>query len=188
MPALSGVEGSGAEGAGGFAVWITGLPASGKSALARGVAERLRSSHGIRVQVLESDTLRKVITPEPTYSLGERESFYRILADLGELLTENGIPVIFDATANRRRYRERARGAIPRFMEVYVRCPLTVCMARDPKGIYRRGKTGGTETVPGMQDPYEEPPDPDVVVDSDRETPEEGAEKVLRRIKEKGWI
>ena len=167
----------------GWAVWLTGLPASGKSTIARGVAERL-AEMGIQVQVLESDELRRVLTPKPTYSEEERDWFYHVMAWIGWLLVKNGVNVIFDATANRRAYRERARRMIgpERFMEIYVRCPLEICMQRDRKGIYRLALEGKAKTVPGLQAPYEEPLEPDLVVDTDRLRPDECVELVLKAI------
>ncbi|MEM3440511.1 MAG: adenylyl-sulfate kinase [Candidatus Bathyarchaeia archaeon] len=154
----------------GWAIWITGLPSSGKSTIARALAERL-AGLGIRCQILESDELRRVITPNPTYSQGERDLFYGIMAYIGKLLSDNGANVIFDATANKRAYRDRARREIGKFMEVYVKCPLKVCMERDAKGIYRMGVEGSASNVPGLQADYEEPIEPDVVVESDKMDP-----------------
>jgi adenylylsulfate kinase len=100
-----------------FAVWITGLPASGKSTVAVELAQQIRSL-GAKVTILESDALRKVFSTSPSYDDRDREYFYALLAFIGRLLTEHGISVIFDATANRRSYRDRARQQIPRFVEV----------------------------------------------------------------------
>src|SRR5579872_4391797 len=115
-----------------FAVWITGLPASGKSTVAANLAAQLQV-RGVHVAVLESDELRKIFTPHPRYDAEERDTFYRQMVYLGVLLTQHGVPVLFDATANRRAYRDWARQQIPKFLEVYVDCPLAACMARDPK-------------------------------------------------------
>jgi adenylylsulfate kinase len=161
-----------------FAVWVTGLPASGKSTVARFVKAQL-AERGMRVAVLESDALRPILTPHPTYSEPERDDFYQRIADLGALLVQQGIPVIFDATANRRAHRDRARQLIPRFLEMYVRCPLEVCMARDPKGIYRRAAQQATGTVPGLQSSYEPPEAPDLITDCDQEPPEEAARRLV---------
>lgn len=171
----------------GFAVWITGLPASGKSTIAAALVREL-SSRGVSVAVLESDALRRVLTPRPTYTEEERDVFYGAMAYIGQLLTDHGVPVIFDATGNRRAYRDRARQQIVRFAEVYVDCPVDVCAARDPKGIYREAREGTATTVPGMQAAYELPEKPEVVVRGDREAPEEAARRVVETLVKKGYL
>lgn len=162
-----------------FAIWITGLPASGKTTIRKALVKRLNDT-GISVQVIESDELRKIITPKPSYSLEERDNFYRTMVYIGELLVRNGVNVIFDATANKRLYRDNARGAITNFVEVFVKCPLAVCMQRDPKGIYKKAKDGKAATVPGLQELYEEPLNPEIIVESDKEDSEAAAEKIFQ--------
>jgi adenylylsulfate kinase len=170
-----------------FAVWVTGLPASGKSTLVTSLKAQL-ADRGIDVAVLESDVLRKILTLQPRYDEQERDAFYRQMVYIGTLLTQHGVPVIFDATANRRLYRDLARGEIPRFMEVYVDCPLATCIARDPKGIYRKAREGEADTVPGLQSAYEPPEKPDLIVDGDRERPEAAAQRVMIKLAEKGYF
>ena len=161
-----------------FAVWITGLPASGKSTVANALVRQLRQ-RGVDVAVLESDVLRKLFSAEPRYDEQDREYFYGSLAFIGRVLTEHGVPVIFDATANRRTYRDRARQQIPRFMEVFVNCPLETCIRRDPKGIYQKAREGQAPQVPGLQAVYEPPEKPDTVIQGDRGDPEEGARRII---------
>ncbi len=170
-----------------FAVWLTGLSGSGKSAIARELLARLQA-RGVNAAVLESDVLRTQLTPHPRYDEAERDFFYGALARLGAELVDDGRPVIFDATANLRRYREAARASIARFAEVYVDTPLEVCRARDVKGLYRAAKAGGSTTLPGAQAPYEAPAAPELVVRGDRGTPAEGAEAVLGWLQARGWI
>jgi len=146
--------------------------------LASALAKEL-SALGVNAAVLESDDLRKILTPQPDYSEQERETFYRTMVYIGQLLVDHGVPVIFDATANRRLYRDRARKQIAKFLEVYVNCPLAVCMERDAKGIYRKAQGGGTSTVPGLQVPYEPPERPDMIVSSDRDSPEVAVRKLV---------
>jgi adenylylsulfate kinase len=172
----------------GFAIWITGLPASGKTATARELRKMLQENYNIRCASLESDALRRVLTPEPSYSLKERDWFYSVLLFIGELLIKNGVNVLFDATANRRAYRDHARQSLGRFLEVYIRCPLEVCMARDPKGIYRKASMGETATAPGVQDVYEEPLSPEVIIDSDKVGPQKGAERIVEKMKQLEWL
>jgi len=169
-----------------WAVWITGLPGSGKTAIAERVRKILEEQSMAAVKVLELDEIRKFITPTPTYSEEEREIVYAALVYMAKLLVESGKSVIIDATGNRRRYRERARASIPTFAEVYVKCSLDLCMEREgvrkaehaPSGIYVKATEQGA-TVPGVNVPYEEPVNPEVVVDSETMSVEECAKKVV---------
>jgi adenylylsulfate kinase len=170
-----------------FAIWVTGLPASGKSTLVAALKTQL-AYRGIDVAVLESDVLRQILTVHPHYDEEEREAFYRQMVYIGALLAQHGVPVIFDATANRRAYREQARSQIPRFLEVYVNSPLEVCIARDPKGIYRKAREGKAESVPGLQSIYEPPENPDVVVDGSRELAEAAARRIVLNLAEKAYV
>jgi adenylylsulfate kinase len=170
-----------------FAVWVTGLPASGKSTLVTSLKAQL-ADRGIDVAVLESDILRQIFTLQPQYDEQEREAFYRQMVFVGKLLTQHGVPVIFDATANRRSYRGQARSQIPWFLEVYVDCPLEICIARDPKGIYRKAREGEADTVPGIQAAYEPPENPDLVVRGDQEMSEIAARRVMIKLAEKGYL
>jgi adenylylsulfate kinase len=170
-----------------FAVWLTGLPASGKSTVARALAAEL-AGKGIRAAVLESDAVRREISPQPKYDDAERDAFYATLACLARVLVLHGVPVIVDATANRRAYRDRAREAIPRFLEVHVRCPLAVCQARDSKGIYRRGSEGAAQNVPGISAPYEPPLLPEVVVDGEMDDPAAAARRIVSALEKKGFL
>ena len=170
-----------------FAVWLTGLPASGKSTIGRALKSALEAE-GLDCDVLESDTLRRVLTSRPRYDEEERDIFYRQMVYIGTLLLRHGVVVIFDATANRRVYRDRARQEIPNFVEVYVQTPLEVCMARDPKGIYRAGEEGAASSVPGLQAAYEPPLNPDLVIYGDREAPNEAARRIVTALIGKGYL
>ncbi len=174
----------------GWCVWITGLPGSGKSTISHLLQRRLKDKN-IDAQIVSSDMLRKVITPNPRYTDEEREIVYGAIVFIAKLLTENGVNVIIDATANRRRYRDRARREISKFIEAYVKCPLNICIQREskrkrlyhaPKGVYEKALTGKSGTVPGIGVPYEEPENPEVTVDSERLNPEECAERILEAI------
>jgi adenylylsulfate kinase len=170
-----------------FAIWITGLPASGKSTITKTVRSKL-AARGIDVAVLESDELRKILTPHPTYDARERDAFYKQIVWIGALLLRHGVPVIIDATANRRMWREQARAQIPRFVEVFVDAPLALCMARDPKGIYRRAQQGEYMSVPGLQADYEPPRSPELVIQAETESPEAAADRIILALTEKKFI
>ena len=150
--------------------------------------EKELAKREVNVAVLESDALRRIFTPGANYSDEERDLFYRQVIYVGVLLTKHGVPVIFDATANRRKYRDHARQEIPNFLEVFVDTPLDVCIARDPKAIYRDARTGHSVSVPGIQAEYEPPEHPDVFVHGDSETPEAGARRVIEKLIARQYI
>ncbi len=170
-----------------FAVWLTGLSGSGKSAIAKALLARLHA-RGIDAAALESDVLRTQLTPFARYDEPEREFFYAALAHLGAHLAGRGKPVIIDATANRRAYRDRARRDIARFAEVFVDTPLEVCAGRDPKGLYRAAREGRSSTLPGLQAAYEPPLAPELVIRGDAGTPDEGAARVVALLEQRGWL
>ena len=171
----------------GFTIWLTGLPSSGKTTVAHALS-RLLSERGIAVQELDSDDLRRKLTPDPTYSPEERDWFYDVVTFLAGLLTDNGVNVLIAATASRRAYRQAARDRIARFAEVYVDCSPEVCRARDPKGLWKRADKGEITTLPGAGVPYEPPQSPEVRVDAARLSVEEAARYVLARLDEQGFF
>lgn len=165
------------------AIWLTGLPASGKSTIAAALKPKLEEIGS--VEVFESDAVRRILTPHPSYSAAERDLFYRSLAFIGARLVAHGVTVIFDATANRRAYRDFARSLIPRFIEVAVECPLELAMQRDYKGTYQRGQRGESATVPGLQDPYEAPANPEIRIDTTQISAKDAARRVTDLVKAK---
>jgi len=164
----------------GIALWITGLPGSGKST----VADEIKKRHPSFV-LLRMDELRKVITPQPTYSETEREIVYRAMVYLAKKLTESGHDVIIDATGNMRRWRDLARQLISRYGEVYLTCPIEICIRREqervetreaPKNVYKKGAAGWP--VPGVSVPYEEPLRPELEIATDKMSLEDIVQKV----------
>lgn len=172
----------------GWSIWFTGLPGSGKTVIAEKTRELL-GKKGIQSRILELDQIRRVLTPRPKYSEEERDIVYSALAYMAMLLVESGVNVIIDATANKRKYRDLARKLIPNFAEVYIRCPLEVCIEREggrkavyaPKDIYMKAKKPGA-TVPGVDVPYEESLHPEIIINSDKLTIEEGALRVIEAV------
>jgi adenylylsulfate kinase len=165
-------------------IWITGLPGSGKSTIASAVKQKVPDA-----EILRMDELRRVVTPEPAYSDTERELVYRSLVFAAKTLYALGHTVIIDATGNKRAWRQLARELIPDFLEIYLRCPLKLCVEREkkrsethgaPRDIYKKGMAGAP--VPGVQVPYEEPEDPELIIDADKVSPEEAAGKIERLI------
>jgi len=167
----------------GFAIWLTGLPSSGKTSLAHAL-EHLLAQRKFRVQVLDSDELRQKFTPRPTFSSGERDWFYDVLVFLAGLLTDHGVNVIIAATGNRRAYRESARLRIARFAEVYLECSVEACRARDSKGLWKQAERGEIIALPGAGASYEPPKSPEVLVDTERLSIEEAAHQILLKLDE----
>jgi adenylylsulfate kinase len=171
----------------GFAVWLTGLPSSGKSAIAANLSRLLREA-GVPVEVLDSDALRQRLTPHPKYTDEERDWFYDMVLFLAELLTRNGVNVLIAATAARRACRDAARRQIRRFVEVHVDCPVAVCRQRDPKGLWRRADSGEISSLPGAGIGYEPPAAPEVRIDTEALTVTEAAQRIFRALEEKKYL
>jgi len=147
---------------GGAVVWVTGLPSSGKSTLARALADRLRA-RGETAAVLDGDELRAALHPAPGFGPEERAAFYATLGDLAALLAGQGLVAIVAATGHRRTFRDRARAAARRFLEVFVDVPAATCAARDAKGLWAAARAGTAPELPGHGVPYEPPLAPEVV-------------------------
>lgn len=169
-----------------WAVWLTGPPAAGKTTVAREVLRQLAAA-GRTAVWLESDALRKILTPRPDYSPSERDRFYAMVADLAALLCAQGFDVLVDATAPRRDHRRRLRERVASFLEVLVEAPAAVREARDPKGLYRRAREGAAPDLPGATSVYEEPERPDLVL-SGTASPEESAVRILRVLRERDLL
>jgi adenylylsulfate kinase len=179
-----------------WAIWISGPPASGKSVLAREAAAALQTA-GQQVVVLELDEVRKVVAPAATDSDIERDVVYRALVYMAAALTEAGTPVIIDATAHRREWRELARRRIARFAEVQLVCPPEVCQKRErerthgnaaPEIDAHGGRRGAR--VPGVDVPYELSPQAELTVDTQLEPPPIAAQRIValaRRLGEPFW-
>jgi adenylylsulfate kinase len=168
-----------------WVIWITGLPGSGKSTLSLALTRVF--PHAV---ILNMDRFRKIMTPEPTYSDTERQYVYRAIICTAQILYEQGHHVIIDATGNRRQWRELARKVIKNFSEVYLSCPLHLCREREasridthgaPGDIYKKASSGSP--VPGISAPYEEPFNPELVIDTSHVSQEKALEMVVSLIK-----
>jgi adenylylsulfate kinase len=167
-----------------WAIWITGVPGSGKSAIARVTAAEL-AARGESARILELDLLRRTLTPAATYADAERQAVYRALVVIARVLTRAGVPVLIDATGHRREWRDLARASIDDFAEVQLVCPLEVARERErtraaghhPRGIYERAGRPGA-TVPGVDVAYEPAGSPELVIDTTTVTVEEAGARV----------
>ncbi len=171
----------------GFTLWFTGLSGAGKSTLARTVERRLKMLDR-RVEVLDGDIVRTHLSKGLGFSREDRDTNIKRIAFVCGLLTRNGVVSIAAAISPYREAREWARKEIGDFVEIYVKCPIAVCRQRDVKGLYRLVDEGKLKGFTGVDDPYEEPEQPDLVVETDKETIEQSTGRILARLEELGYL
>jgi adenylyl-sulfate kinase len=171
----------------GFTIWFTGLSGSGKSSIAA-VLERELRARGHRVEVLDGDVVRTHLSKGLGFSKEDRDTNIRRIGWVCEVLSRNDVVAIAAAISPYREVRDEVRAAIGRFVEVFVTAPLEVLADRDVKGLYRKAMAGEISNFTGVNDPYEEPLNPEVVCYSDgRETPEQSAARVMAKLQELGY-
>jgi adenylyl-sulfate kinase len=171
----------------GFTAWFTGLPCSGKTTVADRVAEVLRE-RGYKVERLDGDIVRKSLTSDLGFSKEDRDENIKRVTFVAKLLTRNGVAVLATFVSPYLERRRKTREEIGSFVEVYTRCPVEVCIQRDDKGMYRKALAGEIKDFTGVDDPYEEPEDPELILDTDKESIEESTWKVLKKLEELGYI
>ncbi|OGD24085.1 MAG: adenylyl-sulfate kinase [Candidatus Aminicenantes bacterium RBG_13_63_10] len=171
----------------GAALWFTGLPCSGKSAIADRLAAILKDK-GYRVERLDGDIVRQDLTRDLGFSKEDRDENIRRVTFVTKLLARNGVFVLTSFISPYREMRDRARSQVENFMEIFIKTSLETCIQRDIKGMYKKAMAGQIKEFTGVSDPYEEPLKPELVVETDNETLEASAEKVLRRMAELGYL
>lgn len=171
----------------GFTGWFTGLPCCGKTTIADRVAEVLIEK-GYKVERLDGDIVRKGLTSDLGFSKYDRNENIKRVTFVAKLLTRNGVIVLATFVSPYRERRNKTREEIEDFVEVYVRCPVETCMNRDVKGMYKKALAGKIKDFTGVDDPYEEPEKPELIIDSDKVTIDESIEKVLKTFEELGYI
>ena len=171
----------------GFTIWFTGLSGAGKSTLSEAIAQLLQQ-HGRNVEILDGDIVRTHLSKGLGFSREDRDTNIKRIAFVCSLLTRNGVVCISAAIAPYREAREWARQEIGNFVEVYVKCPLEVCRERDVKGLYRLVDEGKIKNFTGVDDPYEEPEQPELVVETDKETLDESLTRIFAKLVELGYL
>ncbi len=171
----------------GFVIWLTGLSGAGKTTIADVVAPKL-TKLGFRVERLDGDEVRRQLSPELGFSKEDRETHAKRVVYVSKLLSRNGVAVIVALISPYRSFRAFARQEIENFVEVYVKCSIETCAKRDPKGLYKKAFKGEIKDMTGLQDPYEEPLDPEVIADTEQESPELNVEKILDTLRDLGYL
>ncbi|MFO7990710.1 MAG: adenylyl-sulfate kinase [Thermoplasmata archaeon] len=172
----------------GFVLWFTGLSGSGKSAVAERVAIALEREFGELVERLDGDIVRQHLTYDLGFTKDDRDMNIERVSFVAELLSRNGICVLASFISPYIERRDKTREMVTNFIEVFVKCPVEVCADRDVKGLYEKAMNGEIENFTGVSDPYEEPPNPEIVLETDKETIEESVEKVLDYLEDNGYV
>jgi adenylylsulfate kinase len=170
-------------------VWFTGLSASGKSTIAHRL-ERVLFEKGIKTYALDGDNVRHGINSDLGFSPEDRRENLRRIAELARLFVDAGIIVLAAFISPYRKDREFVRSRFNKedFIEVYVRCPVEVCEQRDPKGQYRKARAGIIKGYTGVDAPYEEPENPELIIDTSHLSIDESVNRVYHYLKERGWF
>ncbi|MGH9755851.1 MAG: adenylyl-sulfate kinase [Blastocatellia bacterium] len=175
----------------GFTLWFTGLSGAGKTTLTNALILQLRA-RGVRVEAIDGDEVRANLSKGLGFSKEDRDTNIRRIGYVSRLLARNGVGVIAAAISPYREIREEVRGAIEAdgavFVEVFIKASLDALIERDVKGLYKKALAGEIKQFTGVSDPYEEPLDPELVVETDRETVEESAAKILAKLEELNLI
>ncbi len=171
-----------------FVLWIEGLPCAGKTTLAHAVADRLGAA-GRKVQILDGDEMRRMFSPELGFSRKDREFHARRVSYVARMLAGHGIVAIVAMITPYETSRQAARAEVAgRFVEVWLRCPIEVCRERDVKGLYARAAQGGVARVTGVNDPFEEPLRPELIVDTNRLSVPQSTDRILRYLAEQRLV
>jgi adenylyl-sulfate kinase len=171
----------------GFTLWFTGLSGAGKTTLARLVETEL-ITRGHRVEVLDGDIIRTNLSKGLGFSKEDRDTNIRRIGFVCHLLTRNDVVAIAAAISPYREIRDEVRRQIGNFVEVFVKCPISVLAERDVKGLYKKALAGEIKNFTGVDDPYEEPSSPEVLIETDNESPERSAERIIARLEELNYI
>ncbi|MHA1763182.1 MAG: adenylyl-sulfate kinase [Promethearchaeota archaeon] len=169
----------------GFTLWFTGLSGSGKSALADLIAEDLKK-RGMKVERLDGDIVRQGLTSDLGFSEEDRIKNIERVTFVAKLLTRNGVAVLASFISPYNRIREYSRKEIGDYILVYVKCSLEECMKRDPKGLYKKALAGEIKQFTGIDHPFEEPDNPDIIVETDKQTIEDSKDIILKALNDKG--
>ena len=170
-----------------MAIWLTGIPGSGKTTISILLKDYLQKKN-IPVIILDGDEIRKTVSKDLGFSPPDRKEHNRRVIEIAKLLVKNNFTAIIPLISPYRETRDLARKEIPNFVEVYVKASLDTCIKRDPKGLYQKAKNGEITNLTGLQSPYEEPQNPELVLDTEKSTPQQCLDMITSKLEELGYL
>jgi len=171
----------------GVTIWFTGLPSSGKSTIARTLERQFRKWN-IKTELLDGDVIRTHLSKGLGFSKEDRDTNIKRVGFVCQLLTRNDVAAIASVISPYREIRDAARRMIGNFVEVYVKTSLQECEKRDVKGLYKKARAGEIKGFTGVDDPYEEPLHPEIICETEKETAEASAAKVIQVLEKLGYL
>lgn len=170
-------------------LWFTGLSGSGKSTLAHALEEQLHQ-RGCRTYVFDGDNVRHGLCGDLGFSAEDRKENIRRIGEMTKLFVDAGVIALTAFISPFREDRAHVRELFDDgdFLEIYCRCSLDVCEQRDVKGIYKKARVGEITEFTGISSPYEEPVDPEVIIDTDKKSLEESVEQLLEHLIQRGVL
>lgn len=171
----------------GFTLWFTGLPCSGKTTVADIVAEKLKAK-GMCIERLDGDIVRQGLTRDLGFSKEDRDMNIERVTFVAKLLSRNGVGVIATFVSPYREARGKIRDETSNFIEVFTNCPVEECARRDVKGMYKKAYAGEIKDFTGVDDPYEEPESPEIVINTHEESEEESVDVIIGKLTEMGFV
>ena len=171
----------------GFILWFTGLSGSGKTTISKALALELKE-RDCKVEILDGDVIRTNLSKGLGFSKEDRDTNILRIGFVANLLSRNGVVAITAAISPYRAIRDEVRAIEPNFVEIYVKASLEVCESRDVKGLYAKARAGEIKGFTGIDDPYEEPLNPEIICDTDRESVADSVKTVLSKLEDLGYI
>ncbi len=168
-------------------IWLTGIPASGKTTIALEL-KKFYEKKGLAADILDGDEIRKTLSKDLGFSPEDRKEHNRRVIFVAKILAKNGVTTIIPLISPYRETRDYARKEIPEFVEVWIKASVDECKKRDPKGLYKKALAGEIKNLTGLQAPYEEPQNPELVIDTENQTVEQSITQITSKLKELGYL
>jgi len=171
----------------GFIIWLTGFSGSGKTTIANKIQQELKG-RGLKVESFDGDEVRKNLSKGLGFSKEDRDTHNKRVIYVAKLLARNGVNSIISLISPYRSTRAYARENLPKFVEVYLKCSIKECIKRDPKGLYKKALAGEITNMTGIQDPYEEPINPELMLDTEHDSVHSNLKNLLKKLEELKYI